>query len=164
MTTQFWATFPGPIIAALTFLVCGFAAVYFLGAKGFCTTAVPTVPFSARRAAWHRGGSWFRMRAKAADIYASCTSNVRVHEEVRLYGMVIDPGCMKCLDCISVCPKNALTFGFARPPVFAPAARRRYDFSWPEELALALVCLVATLAYRGLYDILPLLMAAGLGG
>jgi tetratricopeptide (TPR) repeat protein len=31
-------------------------------------------------------------------------------------------------------------------------------------VALALVCLAATLAYRGLYDVVPLLMAVGLGG
>src|SRR5262245_33716410 len=41
MTTQFWATFPGPVVAVLTFLVCGFAAVYFLGSKGFCTYGCP---------------------------------------------------------------------------------------------------------------------------
>jgi tetratricopeptide (TPR) repeat protein/NAD-dependent dihydropyrimidine dehydrogenase PreA subunit len=165
MTTQFWATFPGPIIAALTFLVCGFGAVYFLGAKGFCTYGCP---YGALFGVASRLAPGRIVVSDACEgcghCTASCTSNVRVHEEVRLYGMVVDPGCMKCLNCISVCPKNALRFGFSRPPVFAPAARRRYDFSWPEEVALALVCLVATLAYRGLYDILPLLMAVGLGG
>jgi len=165
MTTQFWATFPGPIIAALTFLVCGFAAVYFLGAKGFCTYGCP---YGALFGAVSRLAPGRIVVSDACEgcghCTARCTSNVRVHEEVRLYGMVVDPGCMKCLDCISVCPKNALSFGFVRPPVFTPAARRRYDFSRPEEVALALVCLVATLAYRGLYDIVPLLMAVGLGG
>src|SRR5262249_14261986 len=95
---------------------------------------------------------------------ATCTSNVRVHEEVRLYGMVVDPGCMKCLDCVSVCPTQAFRFGFTRPSPLTPPAPRKYDYTWPEEVALALVCLVATLAFRGLYDIVPLLMAVGLGG
>ncbi len=165
MTTQFWATFPGPLIAVLTFLVCGFAAVYFLGAKGFCTYGCP---YGALFGVASRMAPGRIVVSDACEgcghCTASCTSNVRVHEEVRLYGMVVDPGCMKCLDCISVCPTNALSFGFARPPVFTPSARRRYDFSWPEEAALALVCLVTTLAYRGLYDIVPLLMAVGLGG
>src|SRR5262245_42740392 len=40
-TSSFWATFPGPVIGALTFLVCGFAIVWFLGNKGFCTYACP---------------------------------------------------------------------------------------------------------------------------
>ena len=39
-----------------------------------------------------------------------CTSNVRVHEEIREYGGVVDPGCMKCLDCVSVCPNDALSY------------------------------------------------------
>src|SRR6185503_18805376 len=46
---------------------------------------------------------------------AVCTSNVRVHEEVAKFGMVVDPGCMKCMDCVSVCPNDALYFGFANP-------------------------------------------------
>ena len=33
VTSSFWATFPGPLFTALTFLTCGFAAVWFLGAK-----------------------------------------------------------------------------------------------------------------------------------
>jgi len=36
-TDAFWATFPGPAFAVATLATCGFAAVYFLGAKGFCT-------------------------------------------------------------------------------------------------------------------------------
>jgi polyferredoxin len=40
-TPHFWATFPGWVVGGLTFLVCGFATVYFLGAKGFCTYACP---------------------------------------------------------------------------------------------------------------------------
>ena len=40
-TTGFWDTFPPWPIALLTFFVCGFAIVYFLGAKGFCTYACP---------------------------------------------------------------------------------------------------------------------------
>ena len=165
MTTQFWATFPGPLIAVLTFLVCGFAAVYFLGSKGFCTYGCPYGALFGLVSRLSPGRIVVSEAcAGCGHCTATCTSNVRVHEEVRLYGMVVDPGCMKCLDCVSVCPTHALSFGFARPPVFAPAARRHYDFTWPEEGVLALVCLVATLAFRGLYDVVPLLMAVGLGG
>jgi polyferredoxin/Tfp pilus assembly protein PilF len=165
LTNQFWATFPGPVVAVVTFVVCGFAAVYFLGAKGFCTYGCPY-------------GALFGVADRLAPgrivvsdacagcghCTATCTSNVRVHEEVRLYRMVVDPGCMKCMDCVSVCPTQALSYGFARPPVRTRPARRHYDFTWPEEIVLALVCLAATLAFRGLYDLVPLLLAAGLGG
>jgi ferredoxin/Flp pilus assembly protein TadD len=165
MTADFWATFPGPLIALVTFLVCGFAAVYFLGAKGFCTYGCP---YGALFGAADRLAPLRIVVSDACEgcghCTATCTSNVRVHEEVRLHGMVVDPGCMKCLDCVSVCPTGALSYGFARPPIWTRAARRRYDFTWPEEIALALVCLAATLAFRGLYDIVPLLLAVGLGG
>jgi NAD-dependent dihydropyrimidine dehydrogenase PreA subunit len=165
MTTQFWATFPGPVIAVLTFLVCGFAAVYFLGAKGFCTYGCP---YGALFGVADRLAPGRIVVSDACEgcghCTATCTSNVRVHEEVRLYGMVVDPGCMKCLDCVSVCPTQALQFGFTRPPVAIPPARRLYDFTWTEEGLLAAVCLGATFAFRGLYDLVPLLMAVGLGG
>ena len=55
--------------------------------------------------------------------------------------MVVDPGCMKCQDCISVCPEDALYFGFGKPALFAKARRKLKkvtapQFSWREELAL----------------------------
>ena len=34
--------------------------------------------------------------------------------------MVVDPGCMKCMDCVSVCPNDALYFGFGKPTLMAP--------------------------------------------
>jgi Tfp pilus assembly protein PilF/ferredoxin len=170
VTTGFWDTFPGPLFAVLTLATCGLAAVWFLGSKGFCTYGCPY-------------GGFFVLadRLSPARIVvsdaceqcghctATCTSNVRVHEEVRLYGMVVDPGCMKCTDCISVCPNDALSYGFARPSVFkgAPAGPTRdvrYTLTVGEELLLGVVFLASMLAFRGLYDGPPLLMAVGLGG
>lgn len=172
-TTQFWKTFPGFFIAILTFAVCGFAIVYFLGAKGFCTYACPY-------------GGFFGVADKIAPgrirvtddcehcghCTAVCTSNVRVHEEVARFGMVVDPGCMKCMDCVSVCPNDALYFGFAPKVSNASAATsgigheatqgRRYDFSLAEEIAMIVAGLAALLAYRGLYGQIPLLMAMGM--
>ena len=170
MTTGFWDTFPGPLFAVLTFLTCGFAAVYLLGAKGFCTYACPYGAFF--------GGldrlSPYRIRVTDAceqcgHCTATCTSNVRVHEEVRLHGMVVDPGCMKCTDCVTVCPKNALYLGFGRPALFRSRRqdRRRprlFSLGLHEELSVAAIALVATLAFRGLYDGPPLLMSVCLGG
>jgi len=48
-----------------------------------------------------------------------CSSNVNVAREVREFGMVVDPGCMKCLDCVSVCPKDALYVGVGLPALLA---------------------------------------------
>jgi len=170
LTTGFWDTFPGPWFAVLTLATCGFATVYFLGSKGFCTYGCPY-------------GGFFVLadRLSPARIVvndaceqcghctATCTSNVRVHEEVRLYGMVVDPGCMKCTDCVSVCPNDALSYGFAKPSVLkgapaAPARDVRYTLTVGEEILVGVVFLASMLAFRGLYDGPPLLMAVGLGG
>jgi tetratricopeptide (TPR) repeat protein len=79
--------------------------------------------------------------------------------------MVVDPGCMKCLDCVSVCPKEALYFGPGRP------AWRKRAAGWvrartprAEELALAAVFAVAFFALRGVYGVVPFLLALGLAG
>lgn len=136
MTTEFWKTFPGAGIAVLTVVMCGFVIIYLLGAKGFCTYGCPY-------------GGLFAVVDKAAagrilvtddcehcgHCTATCTSNVRVHEEVALYGMVVDAGCMKCMDCISVCPNDALYFGFVAPPILNRAHQSRAGHSHERKLA-----------------------------
>jgi len=166
VTGAFWSTFPGPVFAGLTFLTCGFVAVYVLGAKGFCTYACPYGGFFGVVDRFAPG----RIRVTSAceqcgHCTATCTSNVLVHEEVRRFGMVVDPGCMKCMDCVSVCPNDALYFGFGRPASAkgAPAdarAARRYPLGLVAEGVLALVFVAALLAFRGLYDGPPLLLSA----
>lgn len=186
LKTKFWETFPGPTIAIVTVVVCGFAAVYFLGSKGFCTYACPYGGFFAVVEKIAPG----RIRVTDACEHcghctAACTSNVRVHEEVARYGMVVDPGCMKCMDCVSVCPNDALYFGFGRPSALAGARAPRpapssdpptavrshsrgghrarggvsYDFSLGEEVLMTVIGLGGLLAFRGLYDQIPLLLA-----
>ncbi len=120
MTDDFWATFPSWIPAILAVLVCCFATIYLLGAKGFCSTACPY------GALFGAADQFAPLRVRVTDACkgcghctAACTSNVRVHEEVARYGMVVDPGCMKCLDCVSVCPNHALYVGWGAPSLFA---------------------------------------------
>jgi tetratricopeptide (TPR) repeat protein/ferredoxin len=122
-TENFWATFPNWLTAVATFGIAGFAIVWFLGSKGFCYYGCPY------------GGVFgvvdqlapVRIRVTDAcsgcgHCTAVCTSNVRVHEEVRDWKAVVDPGCMKCLDCVSVCPNDALYVGFGMPALFAKRA------------------------------------------
>ncbi len=169
-TPDFWKTFAGPVIAVPFLLICGFATVYFLGAKGFCTYGCPYGGFFAPLDKFSPG----RIRVTDAcegcgHCTAVCTSNVRVHEEVREYGMVVDPGCMKCLDCVSVCPNDALYFGFGSPAVAKGDARneppkRKYDLTLREELVFAGVFALTFFCTRGVYGLVPMLMAVGIAG
>lgn len=163
VTNDFWATFP-PYYVAIPFLfICGFMTVYFLGQKGFCTYACPY-------------GGFFSLADKVAPgkirvtddcnqcghCTAVCTSNVLVHAEVREYGMVVDQGCMKCMDCVSVCPNDALYFGFGKPAIgIEKKIKKNYSLTWAEEIAAAIVFFLSFLAVWDVYQLVPMLMALG---
>jgi len=164
-TEHFWATFAGPGMASLTLLVCGFLVVLLLGNKGFCTYGCPYGAFFYQADRVAPG----KIRVTDAcngcgHCTAICTSNVRVHEEVAKFGMVVDPGCMKCTDCIDVCPNEALYFGFGKPQIAVRPKRTKavYDFSLGEEAGMGLLFLLGFYAFRGLYDAVPFLLALGL--
>jgi Fe-S-cluster-containing hydrogenase component 2 len=169
-TEELWATFPGPIMTVATLLVVGFLIVWWLGAKGFCTHGCPYGAFFAV------ADRLAPVRIKVTDACDACghctsvcTSNVRVHEEVARHKQIVDPGCMKCLDCVSVCPKEALYVGIAMPKPFAISQQRiqaRADFTWPEEILLAVVAVFTTQwVWRGAWfgEGVPFLLAVGLG-
>jgi tetratricopeptide (TPR) repeat protein/ferredoxin len=125
-TDSFWRTFPSWPVALITFAACGFAIVYLLGSKGFCNYGCPY------GAIFGVADQLAPMRIRVTDACeqcghctATCTSNVKVHQEVRDHGMVVDPGCMKCLDCVSVCPNDALYFGFGAPAIGSAKSRLR---------------------------------------
>lgn len=172
---DFWATFAAWYVAVPFLLVCGFATVYFLGAKGFCTYACPYGGLFAPI----EKASPVRIRVTDACMHCGhctsvCTSNVRVSDEVRDFGMVVDPGCMKCMDCVSACPSDALYLGLGAPALgkrvrdkahraeSKKKAGRRYDLTWPEEIAGAALFLLSFLAFRGMLDQVPMLLAGGL--
>lgn len=169
-TEHLWQTFPGPLMTVMTIVVVGFLIVWWLGAKGFCTHGCPYGAFFAI------ADRFAPVRIKVTDACNGCghctnvcSSNVRVHEEVAKHGQLVDPGCMKCLDCVSVCPKDALYVGLAMPKPFAKSQQRivaRADLTWPEELLVGVVAFAATqLAWRGAWftEGVPLLLAVGLG-
>ncbi|MBL9031911.1 MAG: tetratricopeptide repeat protein [Phycisphaerae bacterium] len=173
-TTDFWDTFPSWYVSIPFLLICGFATVYVLGNKGFCTYGCPYGGFFGPVDRVAPG----RIRVndsceQCGHCTSVCTSNVRVHEEVRDYGMVVDPGCMKCLDCVSVCPNDALSFSFGRPAIGArprverPATRfvrRAADLTLRGEVAAGVLFLFLFYAYRGMLGQVPLLMAIGMAG
>jgi len=137
--------------------------VYFLGSKGFCTYACPYGGFFSLADKFSPG----KIRVTDAcnqcgHCTATCTSNVLVHAEVKQYGMVVDPGCMKCMDCISVCPNDALYFGFGKPTIaVSKSLRKSYSLTWPEEIVGAVVFLGSYLAVWDVYQLVPMLMALG---
>lgn len=167
--TGFWDTFPELGFAILTVFVTGVLMIYLLGPKGFCTFACPYGAFFGLTDKLATG----RIRVTDAcrqcgHCTAACTSNVNVAEEVRLYRMVVNPGCMKCLDCVQVCPNDALYFGFGRPSIGAkPAGARkqvRYDMTLGEEIAALAVFLGSLVTVNGLYGHFPFLLSLGIAG
>ena len=166
-TTDFWAAFPGWLVGIPFLFICGSLTVYLLGMKGYCTYGCPYGGFFAPMDKLAVG----RIRVndnceQCGHCTAVCTSNVKVHQEVRDFGMVVDPGCMKCMDCVSVCPMDALSFGIAKsnnlstPTEDVPA--RKWDLSWTEEAVFGVIAAFIFLSVYRLYGVVPLLFASGL--
>jgi len=164
LTSEFWATFPGLTVAVLTFVFCGFVVVFVLGSKGYCTYGCPY------GAAFGVADRIAPIRVRVTDACQGCatctsvcTSNVRVHEEVRDHGMVVDPGCMKCLDCVANCPNDALYVGVGRPAIgTGGGGPKPGTLSWPEEVMASVVFILGFFAFRGLYGQVPFLFSLGL--
>lgn len=169
-TTNFWRNLPGPAITVLTFAVCGFAIVYVLGSRSFCAYGCPYGAIFSLTDRIAPG----RIRLKNRDCTACgtctavCPSHVRVHEELNRFGMVVDPACLKDLDCVSACPKGNIHFGFGMPSLLASpnpefTVRKTYDLTWTEEALALIVFLGVLFTYRGLYDLIPFFLSIGLG-
>ena len=172
-TTDFWRTFPGLMMAIPFLFVCGFLTIYLLGMKGYCTYACPYGGFFAPA----EQVSPIRIRVRADSCAhcgvctTACTSNVQVHQELESFGTVVDPGCMKCLDCVTVCPEDAVYVGLGRPAfmigseereaaVASGKLKQKFDLSWTEEIVFALIAVGLLFSIRGAYS-LPLLFASG---
>jgi len=171
VTQNFWRNLPGPAVIVLTFLVCGFAIVYLLGSRTFCTYVCPYGAIFAFADRFSPGKIRVNDKCKQCGTCTrACTSGVRVHDEVRQHGAVVNSACLKCMDCVSVCPQDALHYGFGAPGLFKSRAsggrfgRLPYDFKVGEELLIAAVFLVVVLSFRGLYSRIPFLLSLGLGG
>ncbi len=168
-TEHFWRNLPSVGVALSTFLVCGFLIVYVLGTRAFCQYGCP---YGAVFSAVDRIAPG-RIRVgsdceQCGACTAACTSHIRVHEEVNRYGMVVNPACMKDMDCVSVCPQKTLSFKFGKPSLFAgkigdTVVRNRYDFSLGEDLAMAVLFLGVLVSLRGLYGVIPFFMSIAFG-
>ena len=172
VTENFTRNLPGPGIMLLTFALCGFAVVIVLGSRSFCQYGCPygvlfglvdrLAPGRIRAA----GGC-----EMCGTCTANCTSHVRVHEELARFGTVVDPNCLRDLDCVKLCPNDAIRYGFGAPALFPlfkgtrseTPVRKAHAFSLVEDLGLLLILVACMFIYRGLYDLVPFLMTIGLG-
>lgn len=170
LTTNFWRNLPSPWVAVLTFAVCGFAMVYVLGSRAFCTYGCPYGVLFGLADRFAPGRIVAQGDCAQCGICtAVCQSHVRVHEEAQRFGRIVNPACLKDLDCVAVCPNGALRYGLAWPSIFAGhrSAKLRpkpYDLSLGEDLFVAVTFLAALLIFRGLYEAIPFLMTLAIGG
>jgi polyferredoxin len=167
-TNHFWRNLPGPGITLLTFAVVGGLTVYFLGTRGFCQYACPY-------------GAIFGLADRLAPgkiklvgdcsqcglCTAQCQSHVLVHREVAKFGKVVNSQCLKDLDCVAVCPNQALAYGFTKPSFWQSLNREErlaqpYSFTWREDLVIAAGALALVIIYRGLYDAIPFLLSVAI--
>ena len=170
MVTNFWETFPSVIVSIPFFLICGFVVVYLLGAKGFCTYGCPYGAFFnvADRVSPMRIVADMSKCESCGLCTANCTSNVQISREIKVHQQVVDPGCMKCLDCVDVCPNGVLSFGMGKPGLLsnkdldAKKIQRKSQLSWVGEISLAIVFALSWFSWRGVYEQIPLLMATGI--
>ncbi|MFO1012085.1 MAG: tetratricopeptide repeat protein [Planctomycetota bacterium] len=169
LTSDFLRNLPGPFVSALTFVLCGFVMVWMLGSRSFCTYVCPygAVFGLAERIApgriVARGDC-----SSCGRCTAACASGIRVHEELEQFGTVVNPACMRDLDCVAACPDGNPRFGFTVPPVvrgkfgFA-RLRYAYDFTFAEELLMAGILFATLFSVRGLYDTFPFFLALAIG-
>jgi polyferredoxin/cytochrome c-type biogenesis protein CcmH/NrfG len=169
-TDDFWRGLPGPGITVATFIFCGGLAVWALGTRGFCQYGCP---WGALFAAVDRMAPG-RVRligdcTQCGLCTAACSSHIVVHKEIAAFGRVRSSDCLKDLDCVSVCPTQGLSFGLAAPP--SPAQTSRAQTSDPaarpsqpmaQDLLLGALWIALFLVFRGLYEIVPVLLAAGI--
>lgn len=176
-TGSLWERLPPPALIAPFLLICGFAAVYFLGSRGFCRYACPYggILKPAGKLAPGRIAVDPSKCDECGHCTAACHAGVRVLDELRTHGAVVSGDCVRSLDCVSVCPKGALSFTAARPPILPDGPKiaahrsargprrsaRRADMTLGWELVLLAVFLFALVATRGVYDAVPLLLAVG---
>jgi len=163
VTRDLWRAMPGPWIIALTFLACGFAVVYFLGSRSYCTYACPYGVLLGIADRFAPGRIVLRGDCtECGKCTAACETHIRVHQELALYRQVVSPACLKSMDCVSACPEGSVGVGFGRPALLRSVRRLGrfgvpFDCTWGEEILVALVFLAGIAVFRDLYDAVPFL-------
>ncbi|MBL0126668.1 MAG: tetratricopeptide repeat protein [Flavobacteriales bacterium] len=167
-TDNFWRNLPPPGVAVFTFFICGFAIVYLLGSRGFCFQACPYGALFGIADQLAPGRIVLAGDCTQCGLCTkACTSDILVHRELATHGMVTNPRCLKDLDCIAVCPEEAVQYGFRKPPLFRKGQPMgsysgRFSFTLKEDLFMLAAFVISVFIFRGLYDAVPFLLAVGL--
>jgi len=168
-TTAFWETFPGLWDGLLTLFLAGLYVVQVMGPKAFCTFACPYGAVLSVADAFAPGSIRVTDACRqCGKCTAVCSSSVRVHEEVRDFGMVISTDCMKTMDCIEACPNDALQFSFGVPATFKKRRASGKESkvgvpTWSEEILLLVFFAFGFFATEGLYGKVSFLLALAIG-
>ncbi len=167
VTEDFLRNLPGPLVTTITFLVCGGVMVWLLGSRSFCRIACPYGAVFSVVDRFSVGAIRLTSPCDSCGLCtAHCSSHIQVHEEVKRYGRVVSPNCLKDLDCVKVCPQNALSWGTGAPSFFKSVGESRNAVNpWPlhEELLFLGVAAATTPVFRSLYGEIPFFLAVGLG-
>lgn len=165
ITTDFWRNLPSIPITILTFFVCGFVVIYFLGTRSFCQKICPYGVIFSITDKFAPGKIKLTGNCNQCGICtAHCSSHIIIHKEIEQFGKVVNSNCLKDLDCVAVCPNDAIKFGFTKPSFFQSFKKIKdhkthYHFSLYEDVFLVISTLVFTIIFRGLYDAIPFLLA-----
>ena len=169
MTSNFWRNLPSVGITLFTFVMCGGMAIYVLGSRSFCQYGCPYgVVFALADRVAPGKIKLTGDCTQCGKCTAICSSHIQVQKEVIQFNKVVDPNCLKDLDCVQVCPENALSFGFTKPSGFLSLKkldgfRKKFDFSLKEDIFLAVSTFIFITIFRGLYDTIPFLLAIAFG-
>ncbi|MDB5050045.1 MAG: hypothetical protein JWO30_3116 [Fibrobacteres bacterium] len=161
-TSHLFRAMPGPAFSIITLAVCGAAMVYFLGSRSFCYSVCPYGVFFGWADRFSPAGRLVLSGSCESCGLCSlnCKSGVKVIQELKQFGTVVDTNCLKSLDCVAGCPTGAIGVGFKIPWGFsgkekktAVRAKKRFDFTLGEEAIFTVVFLFTMTVYRGLYEI-----------
>jgi tetratricopeptide (TPR) repeat protein/ferredoxin len=166
-TRDLFRAMPGVTFAVVTFLVCGFLIVYFLGSRSFCYSVCPYGVFFGWAEKLAPGGRLVLSGSceNCGLCTLNCKSGVKVIQELKQHGTVVDTNCLKSLDCVAGCPSDAIGIGFKTPAFFSkkekPIRKKKiFDFRLYEEVVFSALFILLFLVYRGLYEIGIFLAAA----
>ncbi len=168
VTDDMWRNLPSANIALSTFFIVGFLLVYMLGSRSFCFYGCPYGALFGLADQVAPGRIVLTGNCVQCGICtANCGSDILIHKEVVKFGMVTSNRCFKDLDCVANCPEDALSFGFKTPPLFKKKFKLnqykdRYNFTFFEDVLMAIVFVISILIYRALYDVIPFLMSVAI--